>query len=216
MADRVRVTIDLRLTLRLTRRQALRASSGQFKARLRSALAFSSAKEALTEALDFGVESLTLRDDRAGHTPAAIQDPAAPTTSDPPQVRASPSRQRPARPLCAGARHAPGTPGRSPLPPMQCPAHRNLRPRHLGAAPRCAAGTSSSLPVRTELTEAFLPPRRRAGTTSRPMPRSAAPARRTAPTPGRSPSSSGPRRRRRLSPLPRLADDLMQPAAQRH
>ena len=75
MADRVRVTIDLELTLQLTRRQARRASSDAFKARLRSALAFSTAKEALTEALDLDVASLTLREDSAGELHAAVPRP---------------------------------------------------------------------------------------------------------------------------------------------
>ena len=75
MADRVRVTIDLELTLQLTRRQARRASSDAFKARLRSALAFSTAKEALTEALDLDVASLTLREDSAGGLRAAVPRP---------------------------------------------------------------------------------------------------------------------------------------------
>jgi hypothetical protein len=90
MADRVRVTIDLKLTLLLTRRQARRASSDEFKARLRSALAFSSAREALTEALDLDVASLTLREDGAQQVRAAIQDPAAPTASGQP-VQPDPS-----------------------------------------------------------------------------------------------------------------------------
>jgi hypothetical protein len=55
------VTIDLELKLQLTRRQALRASSDDFRDRLRSALEYSTAKDALTEALDLDVESLALR-----------------------------------------------------------------------------------------------------------------------------------------------------------
>jgi len=38
IADRVRVTFDLQLDLQLTRRQALRASSAEFRARVRRAL----------------------------------------------------------------------------------------------------------------------------------------------------------------------------------
>lgn len=62
MPHRVRVTIDLQLTLRLTRSQARRASSDEFKAKLRSAFEHSTAKEALTEALDVDIESLALRE----------------------------------------------------------------------------------------------------------------------------------------------------------
>jgi hypothetical protein len=59
MPHRNAVTFDLELTLRLTRKQA---TSDAFRARLRSALAHSTAKEALSAALDVDVERLALRD----------------------------------------------------------------------------------------------------------------------------------------------------------
>jgi hypothetical protein len=57
------VTIDLMLHLRLTRRQALRAATDEFRTRLRHALEYSTARDALTEALDLDVESLALREE---------------------------------------------------------------------------------------------------------------------------------------------------------
>ncbi len=62
MGRRIRVTIDLRLTLRLTRKQALMASSDAFRSRLQSVLEHSSAREALIEALDLDIDGLALRE----------------------------------------------------------------------------------------------------------------------------------------------------------
>ncbi|HVR12060.1 MAG TPA: hypothetical protein VMW75_28715 [Thermoanaerobaculia bacterium] len=57
------MTFDLSLELQLTRRQARHAGSDEFRARLRSALAHSTAREALSEALDADVLRLALRPD---------------------------------------------------------------------------------------------------------------------------------------------------------
>jgi hypothetical protein len=57
------VTVDLMLHLQLTRRQALRAATDEFRTRLRHALEHSTARDALTEALDLDVESLALREE---------------------------------------------------------------------------------------------------------------------------------------------------------
>jgi len=62
MKNRILVAFDLELTLCLTRSQARRARSAAFKAKLRSALAHSTATEALAEALDVDVDRLALRE----------------------------------------------------------------------------------------------------------------------------------------------------------
>jgi hypothetical protein len=67
MAHQIPVKFHLELTLRLTPRQARQATSDAFEARLRSALQHSTAKEALSEALDADVERLALAASEASH-----------------------------------------------------------------------------------------------------------------------------------------------------
>jgi hypothetical protein len=68
MPHRNAVTFDLELTLRLTHKQA---TSDAFRARLRSALAHSTAREALSAALDVDVDRLALRDAEAPSSSSA-------------------------------------------------------------------------------------------------------------------------------------------------